>query len=169
MTRPTSIDASAFDDAAQALERHGFERQAGRTTAWAIKRMGNAARRHVRAEARPHRRTGRLASQVRVVHRGTGLAATTRVTTGGSVAGLIIGGTAPHDIAPVRSRAIAMTGPGRAGPLIGFAAIVHHPGTRPDPYFARGVRAAGPEMREITDQAADTMARELAYRMTRRR
>ena len=45
--RDIGIDASDFRQAADALEKAGFERQAGRTVAWAIRRSTNVVRRHV--------------------------------------------------------------------------------------------------------------------------
>lgn len=163
------IDAADFDRAAQALDREGFGAAAGRTASWAIRRSGNAIRRKVRERAKPHRKTGRMAQRVQVIAKGTGLHTEVRVKAGGSIAPLIVRGTAPHDIEPVRSRAIAMTAPGRAGALIGYSAVVHHPGTKADPFFARGVADSTGEVHDIIRAAAGTMTRELKYRMERKR
>ncbi len=163
--RDYGIDASDFVAASKALERHGFERQAGVTVAYAIKRSATVVRRHVRKEVRSHRRRGRLSSNVVVRHRGAGLEFVATVKSAGPVAHLIAGGVAPHDIAP--GSVMAIHGPGRSGPVIGFATAVRAPGFPADPYFARGVRGAAPEINAIIDKSADTMARELAFRMER--
>jgi hypothetical protein len=163
------IDAADFDHAARALEREGFGRQAGRTAGWAVRRAANAVRRTVRAAARPHRKTGRMSQRISVKVQGAGLDTTARVHAGG-VAAIIVRGSRPHDIAPVRSRALAMTTNGRAGgPLVGFATAIHHPGTRPDPFVQQGIEQAQPEVQRIIQEAGDTMRRELAYRIERRR
>jgi hypothetical protein len=51
-------------------------------------------------------------------------------------AGFVLEGTAPHDIRPRNAQALHWTGPG--GPV--FARVVHHPGTRPDPFPERAIR-----------------------------
>jgi hypothetical protein len=164
--RDAGIDASAFHDAAKALERAGFERQAGRTVAWALRRSGNVVRRHVRAELKRHRRTGRLAGNVRTRFSGVGLGFSARIWSGGPIAHLIAGGVQPHAIAVTDDkRAMTIRAPGRAGGVVGFAAAIQHPGFSGDPYFRRGVKAAAPEINAIVAKSAETMASELAYRM----
>ncbi|MHA6764682.1 HK97-gp10 family putative phage morphogenesis protein [Streptacidiphilus sp. PAMC 29251] len=51
-------------------------------------------------------------------------------------AGFVLSGTAPHDIRPRNAQALRWDGPG--GPM--FARVVHHPGTRPDPFPERAIR-----------------------------
>lgn len=157
------IDASAFENAAKALERKGFERAAGRTVAWALRRSANVVRRQVRAAAKPHRKRGRLSSNVRTSFAGTGLDFSAKVRSTGPVAHLIAGGVRPHAIEP--GRVMAIHGAGKSGPIVGFATAVQHPGFRADPYFHRGVTAAGPEIKAIVDKSAETMRDELAFRM----
>jgi hypothetical protein len=163
--REAGIDASAFRDAARALERAGFERQAGRTVAWALRRSANAVRRHVRAELKGHRRTGHLAGNVRTRFGGAGLDFSARVKSGGPVAHLIAGGVQPHAIGVEHKRAMTIRGSGRGAGIEGFATVVQHPGFRADPYFTRGVKASAHDINDIVQKSADTMARELAYRM----
>lgn len=168
MSKPYGIDASDFVDASKALERHGFERQAGITVAYAIKRSANAVRRNVRGELKRHRKSGRLSRAVIVKSRGTGLDIVTKVKSAGPIAHLVSGGVAPHDIDAEPGGVMVIRGPG-AGfrPTIGYATAVRHPGFQGDPYFARGVRKAAPEINAILQKSADTMARELAFRMER--
>lgn len=163
------IDARQFAHAAEALEKRGFEALAGRHVAGALKKGGNAVRRNVRAKARPHRKTGRLNSNVRVELDGSGLELEVRIHAGGMVAPMIVGGTAPHEISPVRGRALALHAPGRAGGVVGFAAVVSHPGTRADPFFHNGVEASIHEVQDLVGQAAEAMARELVGRMEGRK
>lgn len=161
-----TVDARDFERAAAALEGHGFDRVAGRTVQGAIRKMINAVRRHVRAAAKPHRRTGRLSSNVRVYFTGQGMDFVGRVKAAGPVAHLIIGGVRPHQI---RTRHVmALRGPGRAAPVIGFAQAVQHPGFRADPFFARGVSDASADMQQIIEQAADRMVDDLTYRLGKR-
>lgn len=157
------IDAEDFRRAAHALEREGFQRQAGRTTAYGLRRSANAIRRQVRARARTHRRTGRMAGHVRTRFYGSGLHFQAKVYAGGSVAGLVVRGTKPHAISSPKAMPITS---GKA--LVGFARAVEHPGTQGDPFFAKGVRAAAGEVNAILSGSADTMTRELKYRMERR-
>jgi hypothetical protein len=51
-------------------------------------------------------------------------------------AGFVLAGTGPHDIRPRNAQALHWTGPN--GPM--FARLVHHPGTRPDPFPERAIR-----------------------------
>lgn len=152
-----TIDASEFRAAAAALE-DAADRILGNVAEDTIDRMADQVEAKVRAQARKRSRTGRMARNVRqleTVEAGFGSRATVKAT--GMVAPIIIGGSVPHAIRPLRARAL--------GPLAGngpapFAAGVRHPGTRPDPFFARGVRDA--DVDTIIDRSAARAADELA-------
>lgn len=161
------INADDFAQAARSLEPRALERVAGPHIKHAIDRSGSVIRDQVRSAARRHRRTGRLEGQITAKSTGTGFGAEATVHAGGPVAHLIVGGTAPHEISPVRSRAIAMTRVG--GELVGFAGAVHHPGTRADPFVARGVAAAERDVARIVNAAGDAITADLAHHMTSRR
>lgn len=63
-------------------------------------------------------------------------------------------GTRPHMIRPVSGKALRFDIDG-----IVFAKYVFHPGTRPNPFFDRGFRAAEKEVNRILDKAIDEMVR----------
>lgn len=159
------IDARDFAQAADALEPRALRRTEGKVIGPAIARTAETVQRHVRAAARRHRRTGKLERFVSVTGGGQGLDTELRVHAGGRVAHLIVGGTAPHEISAIRSRALPIAGPSGS---VSFAGAVRHPGTRPDSFVARGVAAAEHDVRQITDKAARDVAHELAQRMTGR-
>lgn len=156
-----TFDTREFEQAAKALERAGFERQAGRTTAWALRRIVNLVRKNVRAEMRSHRKTGKMRDRVRVRMHGIGLKAVGGVRSTGSQTNLIVGGVRPHAIA---GQVMPLYASGRGG-VEGFARSVEHPGFAADPFFRRGHLRSVPEINAIAKKAADTMAKELAYRM----
>jgi hypothetical protein len=66
----------------------------------------------------------------------------------------------PHDIR-AHGRVLAF-----AGPPAGFATAVHHPGTAPDPFVARGLSAIGGDIAAAGDSAADHLAADVAARLT---
>lgn len=158
-----TIDTTDFRKAAEALERAGFERQAGRTTAWALRRIVNLIRKNVRLELKPHRVTGKMRDRVRVRFHGVGLKATAGVRSTGSQSNLIAGGVRPHRIEHPR-----MPLWGKSA-VQGFASVVEHPGFAADPFFHRGYRRSIPEINAIAKKSAETMAKELAYRMRGRK
>jgi hypothetical protein len=159
------IDAEAFRKAAQALEKEGFDRAAGRTLAYGLRQSGNAIRRKVRAELRPHRRTGKMISNVRVKVVGWGMNQKVGVRATGSGSNLIAGGVRPHAITRDGGAMPIWAGKGKSAGITGFATAVQHPGFPGDPFFERGIHAAGPEVNAILQKSAETMAKELAYRM----
>jgi hypothetical protein len=55
-------------------------------------------------------------------------------------AGFVLEGTGPHDIRPRNAQALHWTGPN--GSM--FARLVHHPGTRPNPFPERAIRPLEP-------------------------
>jgi hypothetical protein len=154
---------SDLDTAARALTDSGLDSVAGPTMAAAIDKGALAVQRHVRAAASRHRRSGRLEQFVRVISDGSGLKRVAKVHASGRVAHLITGGTAPHEIAAVTGVAIPIAA--GVGQAEGFAAHVEHPGTRPDPFVARGVDQASGDVKHITDDAIDRIAHDLARRM----
>lgn len=157
------IDASEFRSAGAALVD-----DAGDVIDAALGELGDdaaiAVQREVRAGARRHRRSGRLERNVRIRRRDAGGSPSWSVRAGGMVAPMIVGGTSPHTIRPVRSRALAMQGPG--GGIVGFAGAVHHPGQRPDPFVRRGLAAAAGDVGRLADDTIEAIAAELADTMT---
>ena len=159
-----TIDASDFARAAHELEKAGFERAAGRTTAYAARRIVNLVRKNVRAELKPHTKTGKMRDRVRVRISGFGLDTVAGVKTTGSGANLIVGGVQPHTISPGRVMPL-WSGKGRNSGITGFARAVQHPGFPADPYFHRGYVKSKAAIHDIVKASTDTMASELAYRM----
>jgi hypothetical protein len=58
-------------------------------------------------------------------------------------------GTAPHEIRPNKAKALRWTGP--EGQVV-FSRLVHHPGTRANPYHVRTVQALMPQVQLIVNQ-----------------
>jgi hypothetical protein len=178
------IDASAFDHAAAALERAGFERTAGSVAVKTLRKGANVVRKNVRAAVRRHRKTGRLSAGVRTKFTGAGMDFSARITSTGPIAHLIAGGVRPHEIGPPpygrgssSVMAIRASGAGRSGPVnklikvsdaIGYATVVHNPGFAADPYFHKGVQNSLPEINALAKAGAEAMATELKDRMGKR-
>lgn len=156
----SDVDARDFRGAALALA--DFDAIAGRSLETAERKVAEAVADKVRIAARRHRRSGKMERYITVKATGKGVDARVTVHAGGAVAHLIAGGVRPHTIRPVRARALAI----RAGAR--FAAVVRHRGVRPDPFFAEGVDAARRDVDQITGQAADAIAGELATSIRRR-
>lgn len=154
--------------AAHALEARGFARDAGRIVAKGLRKMANAGRREIRAAMRPHRRTGKMAGKVRAWFDGYGMDTTATVKAGGSVVHLIVAGTAPHELRPVRARAMTIRAPGRAGAVVAVRrGPIRHPGTRPDPVVERGIEAAMPELGRLMDATVIELRDRLDWRRGR--
>lgn len=150
-----TVDTHELIAAAAALESSADD-VLGRVAADLVPAVAETVRDAVAAAAPA--RTGQLRRRVRVVDAHvSGMATTETVAVIGRVAPIIIGGSAPHPIAPRHARALRFAGPPR-----GFAESVRHPGTRPDPFFARGARAAGSDIDRLTERAADRSVAELA-------
>lgn len=167
MSEPFRVDASDFAKAAEALSRQGFETEAGKVAAATIRKGINAARRHVRAAAKPHRKTGRMSGNVRTSFTGRGLDLEGRVFAGGRVAHLITGGVKPHaEPGPAKQgHVMAIHGPGRSGPVVAFARHVEHPGFGADPFFARGVDESHADIEAALQAGVDSLASDLAARI----
>jgi hypothetical protein len=81
--------------------------------------------------------TGRLRASIRIESRRT-LALRSIFTVGSDVyyAPFVNDGTRPHEIRPRRAQALRFVIGGR----VVFAKVVHHPGTRPNPFLDRALR-----------------------------
>lgn len=153
------VDVSEFRNAAAVLDGSSIGDLAGDVLAPALHDVSRAVQANVRAAARPHRRTGRLEAAVTVQPSGGGIRTTVEVTAG-DVANLIVGGTRPHDIAPIGAHALRL-----AGARQGFAARVHHPGTAPDPFVADGIRRSEGDTEQALDHAGATLVDDLAAKL----
>lgn len=187
-----TIDDRQFKLAASALSLGGgkFKALAGRTVAPTLRKSGNIVRQHVRTELIPHRRSGKTSSHVESRAKGTGLNTVVTVKAANRTAHLLEGGTTAHDEFPRGSRGVSggsqLGGSGHAmtvrgagasngaysgfgsravrseGQVVAFVSHVHHPGTRADPFFERGVTRAGPEVQVQLNKAVTKMAADLA-------
>jgi hypothetical protein len=154
------IAGNDFERAADALTAAHFEKVAGKIVAGALRADANLVRKNVRAELRPHRRTGKLRDKVKVKFNGFGLKTVAGVRSTGAQSNLIAGGVRPHAISPGKVMPLW-----RGGSISGFATAVQHPGFGADPFFSRAVRKSLAEIDRIGQEAIDQMARELASRM----
>lgn len=148
------IDTSGVDVAAAALRDADelLEPIAGD----AIADLAAVTHAAIRREAGRHRVTGELVDRVEIRDKRTaGFASTATVRAGGIVAPRIIKGQAPHTIRTRRARALAF-----GAPAVSFAAAVRHPGTSPDPFVAKGARAA--DIDGSTDRTAAAAAERIA-------
>jgi hypothetical protein len=164
-----TIDAREYQKAAEALTKAGYERVAGRTAAYAIRRAINVVRRNVRAELKPHNKTGKMRDRVRTRFLGRGLDLVGGMRSTGVGSNLIVGGVRPHPIASERAMPMwagkgAWKGGSGAG-ITGFVRTVEHPGLKADPFVHRGIVRSSGAIQEIVNASSRTMARELAYRM----
>jgi hypothetical protein len=66
-------------------------------------------------------------------------------------------GTAPHTIRPVNKRVLANANTGEI-----FGTIVHHPGTKPNPFMERIVAASQPEIETLFVEALDKVTAAIA-------
>jgi hypothetical protein len=158
------FDVSAFDAAAASFGRD-FDTEAAKMITDAMQRSAEVIQRAVVKSARPHRRTGRLERQIRIVApTGTGFGQQMRVKSGGRIAHLVAGPVRGHDIPrqgghPRKAMPLLY---GKAGLAIGFAEHVYHPATRGDPYFSRGVKNARLAVNNVMQAAIRRLAAHLA-------
>lgn len=154
-----TIDASAIASAGAVLRRN-FKGVAGKHVEQTLSKAGSAVSREARKEAGRHTKTGKMRSRIRSYRTGKGLDAKVRIRAGGPVAHLVIGGVRPHDedVRDADALAIAPIG----GGITDFAASVHHPGFRGDPFFERGIEDALPEIKVYMQLATDQVAGDLA-------
>lgn len=155
MSGAFTIDTS--DLSAAAHELRDFGREAGAVLEVTTDAEGELVADAVRARARRHTASGRMARQVSAKSSGRGAHRRVTVHAAGRVAHLITGGTRAHPIRPLRADALRMAGVGR-----GFAEAVRHPGTRADPFVDRGLDDSRPELARLDGLAADKINRELA-------
>jgi hypothetical protein len=158
------IDASDFRAAIRATESGAFPKVASKPVHATMRALANAVRRHVRGRLKPHRRTGKMASNVRVRFRGYGLNAMAGVRAVGSGGNLIAGGVQPHRIEPGRIMPL-YEGRGRSAGITGFARAVEHPGFAADPFFDKGVQDAAPEINALLQGTVDAIAERMAAAM----
>lgn len=189
-----AVDARDFKKAAEALESAHFKRLADQTIGAVLVNSANIARRHIRAKAAPHRRTGKMAGRVQYKKVGIGLGMVVTLRAGGPVAHLLEEGVAAHtEVARGGSGGAQLGGTGHAmtirgggasnGALAGFGnravrsagsdvlalrRVVHHPGNAAVPFFEDGVDEARPEIQARIDRGADTMKRNLEYALSGR-
>lgn len=152
-----TVDDDAFRRAARNLDAE-WRRSASQYVSSAIRRSADVVQASVKAEARRHRKTGRMESNIQQRKSGQGMGIVVRVVAGGSIAPLIIRGVKPHrEVGHMRFE-------GSTG-LVTFSRTVEHPGFPGDPFFARGVRRARPGVKAILDRTTARMAASLAARI----
>lgn len=150
------IDYSEFEAAAKRLQGAGFGKAADKAWQWASRQVINAARRNIRARAKPHKRTGRMADHVRTRFRGRGMDQVGGVRATGSGSNLIVGGVKPHRIAG------SLMPMWKGGSIEGFSRAVEHPGFAADPFVDKGIEDTRPEAGRVFAHTAETMAKALA-------
>ncbi len=79
---------------------------------------------------------GRLRQQLRYERRTTGAEVQVKVVGGAPYTGFVIHGTSPHVIVPRNAMALRFQSHGQTV----FATLVHHPGTKPNPFGQRALR-----------------------------
>lgn len=131
----------------------------------AERRIGEAIAGNVRQAARRTRASGRLDRSITSTTKGDGSRAVTRVTAAAPHAHLVAGGTRPHTIRAIRSRALPVK---RGSTVVGFAESVRHPGTRPRPFFAEGVDASEADITRVMADTGDAILDDLTLSMRRR-
>ena len=156
------FDASAFDKAAALFGRH-WDGEASQMITDAMQRSAEVIQRAVVKQALPHRRTGLLERQIKIVRpTGTGFGQQIRVKSGGQIAHLVSGPVRAHEIRAFKNEHPLPLSYGKIGLTIGFAENVQHPFTRGDPYFARGVKNARLAVNNVLQAAIRRLARHLA-------
>ena len=92
---------------------------------------------------------GRLRDSIRSEHVVSAANVVLTFTAHVPYAGFVVEGTAAHDIRPRNARVLHWTGPGGGV----FAHLVHHLGTRPDPFAERAVRPVSGEVLALLEAA----------------
>jgi hypothetical protein len=151
------IDTSDLDDIAHQLGPAVKDGVAG-VNRDAIGGLADAVLHGIRGAFARHRKTGATERRMRVTRHGD----TADLELGSVPAVIIQTGQRPHVIRPTRARALELAG---AGPGRSFAAVVHHPGVKPDPYVTRGLAAATGEMQTVADNAAAALAADVARKL----
>jgi hypothetical protein len=153
------VDARDLSRAADGLEL--VDDIAASILASSLDELGADALADIRRRAGRHRRTGRMLDQIVERDTGEGIGTVVRVSAGGPIASLVVTGSRAHDIAPIRSHALTIGAKG-GGPIRAFAARVHHPGTRPDPFVADALAGSIESADRELELAGDRIASELA-------
>lgn len=135
-----------------------WRRSASQYVSSAVRRSADVVQAHIKAEARRHKRTGRMESNIQQHRTGQGMGIVVRVEAGGSIAPLIVRGVRPHRETG-HMRFEASTG------VVTFAKAIEHPGFPGDPFVTRGVRRARPEVKAILDRTIARMAASLATKI----
>ena len=168
-TASVTVTSSDIDNAARSLTAAGYKRVAGAITAKAIRQSVNLIRKNVRAELKPHNKSGKMRDRIRVRFTGSQMTFVGGMKSTGVGSNLVVGGASAHAIQPGKVMPMwqgrgAWKG-GRGAGVTGFAARVEHPGFRGDPFVARGIDRSMPDIDAILQSSADNMVRELARRM----
>lgn len=168
-----SVDFTELNRAADALTAAKFGRIAGTATGKVIRASVNVIRKNVRAELRPHNKTGRMRDRIRTRIRGRGLGTEGGVRATARGTNLIVGGVSQHSIAvgkvmPMWMGKGAWKG-GKGAGVTGFAMSVEHPGFGADPFVDRGIEKSMPQVTALIQQAADSMVKTLADQMEGKR
>lgn len=79
------------------------------------------------------------------------------VNVNASYAVFVEGGTAPHLIRPVKAKALANI---RTGQF--FGKLVHHPGTKANPFLQRAIRIVTPAVKRLFQQAIQNVLDKIA-------
>jgi hypothetical protein len=153
------IDADDFTAAAATLR--SFADVADGALDGLLDDVGADAEAAVRARAARHHRTGALEGEIRRVRHG----ADVEIHVGGPIAPIIVGGSAPHVILPIRSRSLALVSR-VGGPVERFAGRVRHPGTDPDPFVAEALDDTLDSIDRTIEHAGDRLIDELADAIT---
>lgn len=157
MTTPVlELDTREVERAAAELAGGLVDEAIADAAARMIPDVADATHAAVRRAAARHRRTAKLDAAIALDVDGHGIATTAEIRAG-DVAAIIIGGSKPHEIRS-HGHALRLVG----GRVSGFASSVHHPGTSPDPFVARGADAAERERASIVDAGAARLAGSIA-------
>lgn len=137
---------ASFKDAADAI--HTLPLTAAQEMEKAVRAAGQLGKARIVA-ATPRGATGRTARAVTVRTTGRGLQTRTKVHAGG-FAQILISGAKPHSLRPGKKTVKkAVAWPGGPHPF----ATAMHPGLPPDPYVARAIEAALPEINQLFEDA----------------
>jgi hypothetical protein len=168
-----TVDARDFQKAVRGLEKRGWDATAGKNVVHAMRLILNVVRRTTRGELRPHNKTGRMRDRIRIKFVGRGMDASGSVRANGPGVNLIVGGVKPHPIT-AGGKVMPMWGgkgklktSGAGAAVEGFATRVEHPGFKGDPFFARGIGLARPEVPGILQASIDAIAAETAEHLKR--
>lgn len=94
-------------------------------------------------------KAGEFRDSIRAQRSLGGMAARLEFVSGAPHARFVIEGTKPHEIRPRQARALYWVDSGGSH----FARLVHHPGTRPNPFVRRAVRPMEPAIRAAATAA----------------